>query len=451
MKEKRQIISPEEILSGLSSILKKQALDGWEIYLIQQKGLSIESRDQKLESFKKEVASALALRILKGKRLGFGYSSDLRNKSLERLVKEITENLKELSPDPDFSFPENQPPAQKLDIYHPAEEISESQKIQRAFLIEKGAREVDERIQRVRSCEYQERIRQIWIVNSNGLNQRASSSFFSAQTLAVAEDKGEAQIAGEFDWSYRYDMLNPETVGRSAGRKALSRLGARAIPSQKLPAIFTPEVAGEFLEILSFAFSGENLAKNKSWLKDFLGKKVFSEKISLLDDGSFLMGPDTFPFDDEGVNTQKKLLVEQGKLVGFLYDTYYARKFSTSSTGNAFRAGAGAPPRIAPSNFYIPKGDKSQQELIKSLEKGLLVEEVLGIHTADEISGEFSLGITGRMIEKGAVSFPVRGIAIAGTLKELFAKIVEIGSDLKFYSGCGSGSLLIEELEISGG
>ncbi len=450
MKIKEAEISPEEIISELSSILKKQALDGWEIYLIHQLGLSVESKDQKLESFEKEDTLALALRILKGKKLGFAHTSDLREKSLKKLVGEITENLKELEADPNFSFPEPQPAPPKLDIFYPAWEIDEAKKIEQAFLIEKGAREIDGRIRRVRSCEYQELVQKVWLVNSNGLNQSAGSSFFSAQALAVAEDNGESQIAGEFDWSFRYDMLKPEEVGRKAGKKALSKLGARMILSQKLPVILTPQVAGEFLEVLSSAFSGENIAKNKSWLKDSLGKKIFSEKITLIDDAGFLNGPSAFPFDDEGVNAQKKLLVENGRVMGFLYDTYYARKFSTSSTGNAYRSGIGAPPKIAPSNFYIPPGNKSQQEIIKSLEKGLLIDEVLGIHTADEISGEFSLGTSGYMIEKGEISYPVRGVAIAGTLKELFAKIVEVGSDLKFYSGCASGSLLIEELEISG-
>ena len=445
-------ISPEQIIDDLSQKLNRQNLDAWEIYIICQQGVSVEVKEQKLENFNRWQDCSLALRVIKNKRLGFGYCTELNEKSLNKLFKNIVENLMELDEDPWLILPEDPSPAyQPKEIFDPNfSQITDAERFKKALLMEKSARELDDRIRRVRSCEYQEEVSRVWIKNSLGIDKSAQSTMFSAHIMAVAEENSDAQIASEFDWCWQYDKLNCEEIGKRAGKKALSKLGARMIPNQKIPAVFTSEVAGEFVELLSYAFSAENLSKNKSWLKDSLGKKIFSEKINIIDDGLFVSGPECFPFDDEGVNTQKTVLVENGVVRQFLYDCYYASKAKTCSTGNAQREAISQPPSVSPTNFYIVPAKKSLDELIKLVDKGILISEVLGMHTADEISGEFSLGINGHMIEKGEISFPVRGVAIAGSVKELFSRVAELGGDLRFYQACASPSLLIEELEISG-
>ena len=205
------------------------------------------------------------------------------------------------------------------------------------------------------------------------------------------------------------------------------------------------------MEILSYAISGENLAKDKTWLKGMEGKKIFAEQISIIDDGLFTRGPECFPFDSEAVTARKKILVLNGVMKEFIFDSYYANRMKRSSTGNSRRENFSIPPMVGPSNFYLMPGSKSQEQMIAGINSGLLVEEVLGMHTADEISGEFSIGVSGHWIKQGRIDQPVSGVAIAGTLKDLFSRVADVSDDLKFYHNCASPSILIEEMEISGG
>jgi PmbA protein len=445
-------IQVAELAEGLAKNLRQRSLDGWEIYLLREQGLAVQAKEQKLESLERENSLALSLRVIRGGRLGFGYCSDFRPGSLNRLLEEVLSRAREADFDPDWNLPEPKEAApaipEILDCSFQARD--EREKIRQAMVMEKEALDFDPRIRRVRGCEYQETLEEVWIVSSTGLTRQASATKFSALVNAVAEDGKEAQIASEFDWSFRYDMLDTRELGRTVARKALEKLGAKPVSSQKAPVIFTSEVAGEFLELLSYALNGENLVKNKSWLKGMLDAKIFSSQITIIDDGLFPQGPACFPFDGEGVAARKKFLTREGALREFIFDSYYARKMKTTSTANARRDLVEMPPLVGPSNLYLLPGSKSQERLALEIDSGMLVEEVLGMHLADEISGEYSLGVSGHWLCKGRIDRPVKGVAIAGNLKELFARVRDKGSDLKFYGDCASPSLLVEEMEISG-
>ena len=445
-------ISPEEIVEELSRKLRGQNLDGWEIYLQREEGISIEARDARLESLESQSTLALALRLIKSGRLGFGYSSDFRPESMARLLAEIIAHAQEADPDPFLVLPgpEGSSPA-PLDIFDPAfREVAEREKIKRAMDMERAALDSDPRIKRVRGCEYNESLDEVWIANSRGLRRGSAATRFSATINAVAEQDGEAQIAGEFDWSFRYSKLFPEMVGKSVAQKAIAKLGGKPLASRKVPVIFSSEVAGPFMDLLSFALNGESLSKGKTWLRGSEGKKIFSDRVTVIDDNRFSAGPLCFPFDDEGVGSRKKIVVDAGVVRQFIFDSYYGNKMKTASTANARREQIAMPPSVGPSNFYLAPGLKSPDELRAGLNAGMVVEEVLGMHMADEITGDFSVGVSGHLVNKGKIDAPVSGVAIAGNLKDLFAKVSETGADLKFYSNCASPSVLIDELEISG-
>ncbi len=439
-------------MAELARSLKGYALSAWEIYLLREQGSAVEARDQKVESFEQEDHLSLALRVLSQDRLGFGYATDFRPEQLKELVEGVFSRMKESDPDQFLGFPEGSEPAPDLPgIYDPGfEGRSEKEKIQMAMRLERNAYAVDSRIKRVRECQYNEGLSEVRIRNSFGLDRKGMSTIYNLSTSALAEQGKEAQISWEFDWSFRYDMLAPDQVGKKAGEKAILKLGGKQIKSVKAPVIFSPEVAGEFLELMSYAFSGENLVKNKTWLRGEQGKKIFSEPVTIIDNGLLLKGPDCFPFDSEGLTGRRKVLVEKGVVEGFLFDSYYGRKFNTPSTANARREQASVPPTVGPGNFYLEPGSRSQEELIAGIGSGMLIKETMGMHTADEISGEFSVGASGLWIEQGKIRGPVSGVAISGTLRDLFSRVRETGSDLRFIGNCASPSLLVEDLEISG-
>jgi PmbA protein len=227
-------------------------------------------------------------------------------------------------------------------------------------------------------------------------------------------------------------------------------LGARTIPSMRVPVVLDSRVAGEFLELLAPSFSAENLFKGKSLLKGRQGERLFPETLAIRDDGTLRGGMATAPFDGEGVAMEDTPLVTGGVVRGFLYDTIYAARMGAVSTGNSDRAGVKGVPHLGISNLFIENGTASTDALLAGIQRGMLLTSLVGMHTANPVSGDFSVGVTGFLIENGQVTQPVKGVAIAGNVLELFANIEMIGNDRRFYSAVGSPSLKIASLEISG-
>jgi PmbA protein len=170
----------------------------------------------------------------------------------------------------------------------------------------------------------------------------------------------------------------------------------------------------------------------------------------VLDDGLLEGGLGTAPTDDETVPMKKKTVIERGRLTMFLYNTYTANKDKTASTGNGMRGGFKGLPGVGLTNLYIEPGDSTLQDLMASVGRGLYITEVMGMHTANPISGDFSVGATGFWIEKGEKAYPVREITIAGNILDLMKNVAVVGSDIRFSGRIGSPSLLIRELSIGG-
>jgi PmbA protein len=212
-------------------------------------------------------------------------------------------------------------------------------------------------------------------------------------------------------------------------------------------------VAIDFLGIFASSFSSDSLQKGKSLLKDKLGKKIISHEINIIDSGLLSGKLGSSPVDAEGVPTREKILVHEGVLQTYLYDTYTARKGNTHSTGNAVRGSFSSLPSVGITNLFIEpssaeKGLK-QKELFTLLDKGLYIVDAMGVHTANPISGDFSLGVTGLWIEDGEIKFPVKEAAISGNILDFFNKIAAVGDDLIFYGTMGAPSLLISDIDVS--
>lgn len=228
-------------------------------------------------------------------------------------------------------------------------------------------------------------------------------------------------------------------------------LGARPLKSMQVPAILPAWVGSDVLQVLSASFMADNVQKGKSILVGRTGESLFSPHVTIIDDGLYPCGMASSPFDDEGSLHDQSVLVQAGVVQGFLHDQYTANKEDRRSTGNAGRHGISAPPAVEATNFYVQKGPTETDRLLSSVDEGLMVTDMMGLHTANPISGDFSVGATGLWIEKGEPAFPVRGIAVSGNLIELFKNVDGVGSDLKFYGPFGSPTLRVSKLNIAGG
>jgi PmbA protein len=458
-----------KIIDQAQKILSAKPIDGYEIYFNQSSHFDIESRDGRIETLQTSRYLGMAFRILNHQRMGFSYTT-FSNPSpsarqdfsgeLDRMIEDSIGSAEATSADSCFDFApvlKTAPP--QLPIFDETlERISEKTKIEKAKYLEDSAKSVDsKRIKKVRKASYQEVLSKTTLINSNGLQFSYDHTLASVSLTAVAEESGESEVGWDFDVSHFFNDLDAKKVGQSAGRKALERLGGKRIPTGVYPVLIRNDVASEFLSLLAHSFLADQVQKGKSPLKGKQGERFFSPLLTIVDDGLYPKGISTTPIDGEGVPSQRTSLVIQGELTSYLYDRYWANRENLSSsgsrvgsTGNSRRHGIKSPPGVGISNFFIEPGDLDLPKLMENLSQGMVVEEVMGLHTVDPISGDFSLGCSGDWIDRGEKVHPVKSIAIAGNLFELFRKVIGVGEDIKFFGGVGSPSLLVKELLISG-
>jgi PmbA protein len=442
----------KHIAEKILSLAKDLKADAAEAFIRSSSSTSIEVKEQKVDAFDRAKDIGAGLRVLVGGRMGFAFTTDLSEQALSMLARSAITNARNIEPDPFHSIPEK-PGAdyQSITMYDPElVSLTEREKIDRVMAMEREAFGVDQRIKRIRKASASFSESETLIMNSHGVEVSYRGTAASSSIEVVAEDKGESQAGSDFDVKRFYRKLELEEVGRRAARRALDLLGARRLDSVKAAVILDAEVAGDFLSIIASGFSAEGVQKKRSLFINKLGAEVAAPLITVYDDGLLAEGLGSAPSDDEAVPVQKKTVIDKGRLALFLYNTYTANKDKTVSTGNCMRGGFKGMPGVGVTNLYIEPGTHSLEELIGSMGSGLYVTEVMGAHTANHISGDFSVGATGFWIEKGRKAYPVRELTIAGNILDLMKNIDAVGSDLRFSGRIGSPSLRVKELSIGG-
>ena len=435
-------------------ILKKtesRKVQSAEIYMASSESTSIEIKDQKVDSFELAKDRGIGLRVMVNKACGFSFCNDFNNSSISNLIDKAISSSTNSTPDEFRGFSEAVKKYPQVNCFDEnLSKISIEEKIEKTRLVERLGREFDRRIINVRKCSFDDTSYEVAILNSNGLEYTNKGTYCSSSITLIAQENNVMETGWEMDSSRWFKNLNFEMVGREAGKRAVEMLGATSVETKKVPVLFDPYVSMEFLSIFASSLSADNVQKGKSMLAGKKGENVAAEKITIIDNGLLPEGLASAPADGEGIPMQRTVLVEKGILKGFLYDLYTAKKDNTASTGNGFRGGFKDTPRVSVSNFYIEKGTLSQKEIISRIDDGFLIREAMGVHTANPISGDFSLGVSGLWIKGGKISFPVRGVVISGNIMDLFRSVKKVGSDLRFYGRIGAPTLMIEEMNVSG-
>jgi PmbA protein len=244
------------------------------------------------------------------------------------------------------------------------------------------------------------------------------------------------------------ELETPEAVGQEAARRALRRLGARKVGTQRVPVVFSPEIAPSILGEVLAAVNGDAIYRQASFLAGKLGESVAAANLTIVDDGTMPGRFGTRPFDGEGLPTRRTVVLKNGVLQSYLLNTYTARKLGLRSTGNAARGLAGTP-GIGAGNFYLLPGEQTQQGILSSIPSGLYVTELIG-QGGNTVTGDYSCGASGLWIENGALAYPVEEITIAGDMKEMLRNITAIGSDLIFYGSVACPAICVEGMTIAG-
>lgn len=430
----------------------KGGTDEAEVYVRTSRNLTIEVKEQKVDTLEVSRTTGYSVRVIKDRRLGFSYSTD--PDEIRRVAERAIEASQFSEPDEHNGFPFPAEPSAVKVLDNDLVTLAESDALDLVMSLERTATQEDSRIKKIRKAAGSFSVNETSIFSSHGVALRYSSTGCSAQITAIAEEGTESQMSWDYEGSRFLGEVSFERVGRNAARKAVLLLGAEKTTPVRGSIILDSSTAFEFLHVLSSALSAESVQKRKSMLAGKVGESLLSPTVNIVDDGVLDGMLGSRPVDDEGCPAMSKTLIEKGVLKGFLHNTYTARKDGVHSTGNAVRGGFTGLPSVGPTNFFIQPVSGEYATTLSGLmayvDRGLYVIETMGMHTANPISGEFSIGVSGLWIEKGKVSHPVKEAVISGNILDLFRNIPMVGDDLRFYGSIGAPSLLIEGIDISG-
>ncbi len=419
--------------------------EDWEVCLVKERAKKYEAADGELLTMEVKEEEGISLRAVKDGKRCFSYTFEKGEKAVSSLLGNVTALMPFLDADPCYVFPSGSGQYPDLDLYDETGlRTADDVKIDALLQMESTIRLSDRRITHTRNCELHESELHVSIINSRGLRADAKKTVYTLGAMAVAQDGSDEVSWYDWSWASRYRDLDGHKLGRRIAEKALSCLAGEVLTTGVYNGLLTPACACQILEILSPSFLSENLYKNKTCLRDKVGTRCFSEHLTVIDSG--LRGMDAFPFDGEGVPSQENVLVNDGVLQAFLYDTYYAKRMEKESTGNSVRPGIKEPPRCGSRGFFIDRGRMDDPEAGRD---GVVIEELMGTHMANTITGDFSLGAIGHYCS-GTAPTPFKGVILSGNLFDLLGRVKAVGKDLTFYGDYGSPTLLVEGLKISG-
>jgi PmbA protein len=408
-------------------------------------------RDREVELIQQSAITGLGLRVLRDRRMGFMYTTDLRRTVVDELVNRTISLAGEATPRDENKLPDQIfPPQSNLEIF---DDVIAAMKpedlIPLARALEENAIAQDKRIETTQDTRAGFAVGEVHFTNTFIPYQFFQSTNCWLSCTAIATD-GTMKREGEFSDRKRIyqDLVTPERIGRRAAERALARLGAKPVPSTKAPVIFEAEAAGGFVGGLLGAFNGLNVLEQRSFLAGKAGQPIASPLVTIVDDGIMRRGLGTRPFDGEGAQTRRSVVVDRGVLMKFLQTTATARRANAQPTGNAAR-GYDSLPAVGATNFYIDRGSSKPDTMIQEVPRGLLVTGTAGFGF-DLASGEYSQQVEGAWIEGGKITKPVDGVTVAGKLTDMLMGIDAVGKDLEFRTQIASPSLRFKELTIGG-
>jgi len=428
----------------------KKGADAAEVYIENGRNLSLEVRKGEVETVEEAASYGAGIRVFIEGKMAFSSSNDLGEKALEDAVGRAIGFARITTSDPNNVLPDDKNRTEIAGLLDP--EIARmpmEKKIDLAKRTEQLAMK-DPRITKSDGARYGESEGEVVIANSTGMSKSYRASSCSLGVSVVAEKGDQKSSGGEYCGARFFKDLKPaEELAAKAARDAYEMLDPRPVKTQKAAVIFHADVGSALLGGILGAVNGERVLQGASFLGKMMDRKIGSELITLIDDGTREKGVASEPFDGEGVSTQRRLIVEKGVLKGFMYNTIIAKRAGVKSTGNASRGGFTGLPEIGPHQFYLAAGQAKPEDIIKATKAGLLVKEVTG-YGINPVNGNFSGGASGFWIEDGKIAFPVKGLTIAGTADEMLNGIDLLADDLDLSRRMAAPTFRINLLQIGG-
>ncbi|HEX7687529.1 MAG TPA: metalloprotease PmbA [Burkholderiaceae bacterium] len=412
-------------------------------------GLSVSVRKGEVENVERNRDKSVGVAIYIGRRRGNASTSDFSRAALEQTVRAAYDIARFTAEDPaaglpdpaDLATPEEA--ARPLDLFHPWD-IDVAGATEIAKRCEDAAFATDRRITNSEGAGVSAQQSHFWMGNSRGFRGGYASSRHSLSVAPIA-GKGDAMQRDHWYSSMRdaAELADPEAVGRYAAERALSRLNSRKVPTCEVPVLFESTLAAGLLGAFAQGVSGGALYRKASFLQDSLGTAVFPKDVDILEFPHEPKGKGSAPFDDEGVRTRAREVVDGGVVQGYFLSSYSARKLGMKTTGHA-----GGSQNLRLTHRRTQPGD-DLPEMLRKLDRGLFVIELMG-QGVNYVTGDYSRGAAGFWVEGGRIVHPVEEVTIAGHLRAMFAGIQAVGADAYTYGSKTIGSVLLSPMKVAG-
>ncbi len=431
----------ESTCQNILELAKRHGADSAEVGVSSDFGLSVQVRNQDVETVEFNQDGSFGITVYFGQKKGSSSTTDVSQSALEDAVSAACNIAKYTAPDPFSGLADKSLMATDfidLKMDHPADVEVESM-INQALECEAAALNVSSQIKSDGSSISAHRFARVY-ANSNDFIGHQASSRYSLSAVAIAQQANDMQRDYWYSLSRQFELLEAASnIGKIAAERAQSRLNAKILKTGKVPVCFSPDIARGIFGHLFSAISGGALYRKSSFLLDSLGQKILPEFISIDERPHLLNGLSSAYFDNEGVATKPRHIVEQGVLQGYILSSYSAKRLNTQTTGNAGGL----------HNVFISHSDLSQQDLLNQMDTGLFVTEVMG-QGVNLVTGDYSRGVAGFWVEGGKIQYPVHEITIASNLKDMFNNIQVVGNDLDMRSSVVTGSILIDAMIVAG-
>ena len=436
---------------------REAGLEEMEIYAVSSKDLSIRVFQKEVDDYTLSVGQGVGFRARFAGKIGYAYAETLDEDSVYMLVEGAKANAQIIDSEDEIVFFAGAEDYPTVKANNPElEQVTPEAKIEYAKELEKEAFAADERVYLVNWAAVGYREAEAYIANTLGLEQSFSRNGAYTYVSALVKENEQVKSGGRSRYSNSWADFNARELAKEAVGEASSLLNADTVKSGEYRVLLRYDVVRTFLATFASVFSAEAVQKGLSLLAGKLGEQIASPLVTLIDDPLLENGAASTPFDGEGVPTRTKDVIAAGELKTYLHNLKTAKKDGVESTGNASRASFKSTVGISPTNFYIKPGELGYEELVRELGSGLIIISVQGAHSgANPVSGDFSLGAYGYLVEDGKIARPVDQITIAGNFFQLLQDVEAIGSDLEF-GGPGMGgnvgapSLIVTKLAVAG-
>jgi PmbA protein len=449
-------------LSELASKIVGWAADSEQVeaYVAHSKDAEVDVYQGGIETLSTAETDGVGIRVVlpgpDGNRQGFAYTGSLDDVALRACLDEARDNASFGTPDPHLGLaePDGVEPV-SLDIYRESlASFPTERKIELAMELERLVRNGDPRIRSLRSAGYGDGLLEVAIASTTGVRREYRRTGVSISAYAIAGTEDDTQTGFGYSVGRSADELDVEQAAAMAVERSTRLLGATKPTSRRTVIVLDPYVTSSLLSILGGTLNAETVLKGRSLFADRVGESVAVPNFSLIDQPTNPLAYGATPIDAEGLATRELPLIKDGVLQGFVHNTVTARRMGegAKSTGSAVRGGFKGTPGVGCRALTVVPGSLSQSQILEQVGNGVLIQSVSGIHSGvNPVSGDFSVGAEGLLVEHGQLGAPIREFTIASTLQRMLMELLAIGNDVEWLPGGSAGvTLAIDGISLSG-